>query len=202
MKIYSPIALAGVAALALAFCQPAEALLIVSEDFLENLPDGELAPRGGRAVSEDVAFGTSYFGAGRLDGALLCDDGGYRGAVGPTQGVYGRPEAVSTATGRIPALTPGPTRSGDLDIGDEAFQAALRIGTSPEGAVPVPEPSTILIWSILGLGVGLGMAQRRRRAARLRMPWSSDKREAIMGIIERGRHAPPRSDWTQFDSPW
>ena len=67
MKIYSPIALAGVAALALAFCQPAEALLIVSEDFLENLPDGELAPRGGRAVSEDVAFGTDL-------GRVVIDD--------------------------------------------------------------------------------------------------------------------------------
>jgi len=66
----------------------------------------------------------------------------------------------------------------------------------------VPEPSTLLVWSVLGLGVGLGMAQRRRRAARLRMPWSPEDREAIVGIIERGRRAPARSDWTGIDSPW
>jgi len=66
----------------------------------------------------------------------------------------------------------------------------------------VPEPSTLLVWSVLGLGVGLGMAQRRRRAARLRMPWSPEEREAIVSIIERGRHAPARSDWTGIDSPW
>jgi len=66
----------------------------------------------------------------------------------------------------------------------------------------VPEPSTILIWSVLGLGVGLGMAQRRRRTARMRRPWSPEQRETIVGIIERGRHAPARSDWTEIDSPW
>jgi len=66
----------------------------------------------------------------------------------------------------------------------------------------VPEPSTLFIWSVLGLGVGLGMAQRRRRTARMRRPWSPEEREAIVSIIERGRHAPARSDWTEIDSPW
>lgn len=68
----------------------------------------------------------------------------------------------------------------------------------------VPEPSTVLIWSVLGIGVALGLGQHRRAQRRrdLRMPWSPDRREAVLGAVQRRLHSPPRGDWTEIDSPW
>jgi len=68
----------------------------------------------------------------------------------------------------------------------------------------VPEPSTVLIWSVLGIGVALGLGQHRRAQRRraVRMPWSPDRREAVLGAVQRRLHSPPRGDWTEIDSPW
>ena len=46
----------------------------------------------------------------------------------------------------------------------------------------VPEPASVVVWSVIGAGAGLG-AVRRRRAR-----WSEENRNAICQIIERGRH--------------
>lgn len=47
----------------------------------------------------------------------------------------------------------------------------------------VPEPTTIVVWSVLGAaGVGAAGLRRKKRG------WSSENRQAIMAMVERGRH--------------
>jgi hypothetical protein len=46
----------------------------------------------------------------------------------------------------------------------------------------VPEPVSLIVWSVLGLGGGLGVMRRRRR-----MGWSDENRTAIHQLIARGR---------------
>jgi hypothetical protein len=49
----------------------------------------------------------------------------------------------------------------------------------------VPEPATIIIWSLLGAGwAGLAVVRRRMGS---RQPWSPEARTAIVAMIERGR---------------
>ncbi len=51
----------------------------------------------------------------------------------------------------------------------------------------VPEPATIVIWSLLGAGSWLGMRVWRRRTASAGRPrWSDENRQAIRAIIARG----------------
>jgi hypothetical protein len=60
---------------------------------------------------------------------------------------------------------------------------------------PIPEPATIIIWSLLGAGSWLGMRVWRRRGSGLddemsgpaRQPWSPESRQAIHEMIARGR---------------
>jgi hypothetical protein len=49
----------------------------------------------------------------------------------------------------------------------------------------VPEPATIIIWSLLGAGSWLGMGVWRRRRPVGRQPWSPEARQAIHEIIAR-----------------
>jgi hypothetical protein len=59
----------------------------------------------------------------------------------------------------------------------------------------VPEPSTLIIWSLLGFGSAFGMRVWRRRGSSLevgsrgRRPWSPSARNAILEIVERGCHS-------------
>jgi hypothetical protein len=55
---------------------------------------------------------------------------------------------------------------------------------------PIPEPATIIIWSLLGMGSWLGMriVRRRRGGPVGRQPWSPENRQAIHNIIARGAH--------------
>jgi len=53
---------------------------------------------------------------------------------------------------------------------------------------PVPEPATIIIWSLLGAGSWLGMRVWRRPKHIGRQPWSPETRNAIHEIIARGTH--------------
>jgi len=48
---------------------------------------------------------------------------------------------------------------------------------------PIPEPASLLVWSVIGAAAGLG-ALRRRRAR-----WSKENRNAICQIIEQGHRA-------------
>jgi hypothetical protein len=66
--------------------------------------------------------------------------------------------------------------------------AKLRAEGVAGGAVP--EPATLVIWSLLGMGSCLGMRVWRRRGAGLvetRQSWSPENRAAIRNIIARSR---------------
>jgi hypothetical protein len=62
-----------------------------------------------------------------------------------------------------------------------------------EGGNIVPEPASLLIWSLLGLGsTGLAVWSRRRRGGLTETGeprWSRENREAILSLIDRGRRA-------------
>jgi hypothetical protein len=70
--------------------------------------------------------------------------------------------------------------------GDQPVTAVLS-DVSTVGAV-VPEPATIVIWSLLGAGSWLGLRVWRRPRYVRRQPWSSETRNAIHEIIARGNH--------------
>jgi hypothetical protein len=48
-------------------------------------------------------------------------------------------------------------------------------------AAPIPEPASLVVWSVIGAATGLG-ALRRRRAR-----WSKENRQAIVEVIQSGR---------------
>jgi hypothetical protein len=60
------------------------------------------------------------------------------------------------------------------------------LGLPPLNLTAVPEPATIIIWSLFGAGSLLGMrvSQRGRRVGR--QPWSPEHRDAIHEIVSRG----------------
>ncbi len=51
------------------------------------------------------------------------------------------------------------------------------------GSGSIPEPASLLIWSVAGGLAAAGAAIRRRRPTR----WSDENRQAIVGLIEKGR---------------
>jgi hypothetical protein len=57
----------------------------------------------------------------------------------------------------------------------------LNLGVAPEASA-VPEPATIVIWSLLAAGTGLGAGLSRRRRTGRR--WSPENRQAILRMIE------------------
>ncbi len=55
---------------------------------------------------------------------------------------------------------------------------------APGADPPVPEPSTLIVWSLFGAGSWLGMRLRRRRSQPVgRKPWSPEARQAIHEIV-------------------
>jgi hypothetical protein len=71
----------------------------------------------------------------------------------------------------------------DYDYNDLIVQVQF---VSRSGSGSVPEPATLIIWSLLGAGSWLGMrvAQRGRRVGL--QAWSPENREAIHEIVGRG----------------
>ena len=54
---------------------------------------------------------------------------------------------------------------------------------------PVPEPATLIIWSLLGAGSWLGTrVWQQRRGPVSRQPWSPENRQAIRKIVARASH--------------
>jgi len=51
----------------------------------------------------------------------------------------------------------------------------------------IPEPASVVIWSVLGAGAAAGGLALCRRRTRVRGPWSEENRKAIFEIIEQGR---------------
>jgi hypothetical protein len=57
---------------------------------------------------------------------------------------------------------------------------------TPGGPTQIPEPATIIIWSLLGAGSWLGMRVWRRKGGPVgREPWSPENRQAIYEIVGR-----------------
>jgi hypothetical protein len=79
--------------------------------------------------------------------------------------------------------------------GDYILQCAFEC-PEPVGDV-VPEPATLIIWSLLGLAFsgagGMSVWRQRRQDAfgvaggQPRTPWSEENRQAILRVIDRGR---------------
>ena len=55
--------------------------------------------------------------------------------------------------------------------------------------IVIPEPATLIVWSLLGGAGWLGMRVVRQGRRVGRQPWSPEARNAILEIIERGRHS-------------
>jgi hypothetical protein len=53
-----------------------------------------------------------------------------------------------------------------------------------KSSVIVPEPISVVVWSLLGLS-GMGLAMVRRRKVNARSPWSEETRDAIRNIVNR-----------------
>jgi hypothetical protein len=77
------------------------------------------------------------------------------------------------------------------DGGDEYTIDDFTYNSSDSSNSSVPEPATILIWSILGAGSWLGMRVWRKPKHIGRRPWSPETRNAIHAIIARGNHPQP-----------
>ncbi len=59
----------------------------------------------------------------------------------------------------------------------------------PGGLYDIPEPASLIVWSLLGAGSWLGLrVWRRRRGPVGRRPWLPENRTAILEIIECGAH--------------
>jgi hypothetical protein len=67
-----------------------------------------------------------------------------------------------------------------LYVGPKANLVALSDVHQQDLVGEVPEPLSVVVWTVLGAGAG-GMALRRRRGA---TRWSTENRQAIMGMIE------------------
>jgi len=145
-------------------------------------------------------IGTSD-GYGRTDGSgwIFPDGWGNVDWVGRNmEGFHGHPMwgpfPGNVAEFRIPLseLTYAGT-DGRVQLGGQYWQYAYAqpFYVNLPGS-PIPEPASLIIWSLLGAGcAGLGV-WRRRRAAQMgggtpRAPWSEESRQAIRQIIDHGR---------------
>ena len=112
----------------------------------------------------------------------------FAGLKTTAEGIFGWvPTATGQSFGAVDELTLTPTLSNGQDNSGET-QSQLYVPDITQGVFIVPEPATIIIWSLLGLGSWLGMRvwRRRRGGPAGRQPWSNENRTAIRGIIVRG----------------
>jgi hypothetical protein len=115
---------------------------------------------------------------------------------GPTGNAYnGGNNIWGYQSGLIPSISTSAqwiwSDSNGVDLGpaspNESAENYLWIKTEIT-VQPIPEPATIIVWSLLGVGSWLGMrVVRRRRGGPVgRQPWSPENRQAIHDIIARG----------------
>jgi len=103
--------------------------------------------------------------------------------VNPDFDDSGSPDITATGVGSLAQFHTVGIRTAFLGSGDLLYVDELRLATS-WGDVVVPEPATIIIWSVLGLaGAGLGRWRRKRRAP---VGWSPENRQAIHDLVARG----------------
>ncbi len=87
-------------------------------------------------------------------------------------------------TAFISNLASIPLHSFSLDYtSDWIAPTSLRLSVN---IAVVPEPATIIIWSLLGFGSWLGLRISRRRGSVGRQAWSDENRQAIQDIVARG----------------
>ena len=145
-------------------------------------PPDCLAPK--LAVGSWVSGGASLGGWGL---SALSDNhsGSDRpfGAVALGMGPSGMDETTAFQPTSVPSFNPitDDPLAGQAEVN---IPAAQRV----EGPVSMPEPATIIVWSLLGGGAWLGMRMwRQRDGVGSRQPWLSENRQAIYDIISRGR---------------
>jgi hypothetical protein len=76
----------------------------------------------------------------------------------------------------------GAVYSSQAGVAGSGFEAAMH------AIAEVPEPATLIVWSLLGGVSWLGMRVVRRGRPAGRQPWSPENRQAIHAIIARGNH--------------
>jgi hypothetical protein len=78
-----------------------------------------------------------------------------------------------------------------IQLGDSQYAAEnylwIRATIATQSGIIVPEPATILVWSLLGAASWLGMRVWRQGRHGVRPAWSEENRVAIFEVIERGR---------------
>jgi hypothetical protein len=70
-----------------------------------------------------------------------------------------------------------------LNCANDVLYEAISVRSS--GSPTVPEPATIIIWSLLGAATWLGMRVARRGRPVGRRAWSPEERQAILKIVAR-----------------
>jgi hypothetical protein len=108
---------------------------------------------------------------------LIVYDTAYRG--------YGTSPGLDTYAGRAyQGFDSSQEPSGNLAMGEYLFTWDGAAGTGT--LTPIPEPATILVWSLLGAASWLGMRVWRQGTRVGRQPWSPENRQAILEIVSRG----------------
>ncbi len=134
----------------------------------------------GGNITSDTRLATLDFTALAVVDLTQLDIADYlRDAVNPTQ-VY----AVFPVAGAPPNLI-------FYNLGDTYYNLGKTyspVGNRGLGEITViPEPATLIIWSLLGAGAaGLGVWRRRRWGA-TGAHWTEENRQAIRQIVDRGR---------------
>jgi len=125
-------------------------------------PSGEITGAGGGYAANPAAVGPSGL---VLNASSLSANYNNSLAAGKVSNIWGYTSDVA------------PTQWTSTGIQDG--------GTNDQGTVPsnsrVPEPATLVVWSVLGAGAaGIAVLRRRRNGAR----WSKENRRAIQSLVE------------------
>ena len=77
---------------------------------------------------------------------------------------------------------------GSSDVGEGWWWLPITGGRAEPNDPAVPEPATLIVWSLLGGASWLGMRVVRQGRRVGRQAWSDENRRAIHEIIDRGTH--------------
>jgi hypothetical protein len=114
------------------------------------------------------------------------------GGFDPTKGAYTNANSsvlqhnpVVLGTGTFVITAPGVTAASTLS--NVVFEFGTGPVSKPGTPGGVPEPATLMIWSVLGAICGLRVWRRRRLDVVCREPWTDEQRTAVWQTIERCR---------------
>jgi len=181
----------------------------------QQAPDWQellVQPAGG-VVGGEWAYGSNIQGASPNGANQGISSAGFTGGMFPESNNFPGPDLQSPAEvdgpqyGLMPAggIDPASKQQGALiknsvvftlsgyqgNLGDIAgvwFQYGTALfPVDPGFGDVIPEPASVVIWSVLGAGAAAGGLALRRRRAPARGHWSEENRKAIFEIIEQGR---------------